>query len=136
MKNLPRSLASFGTPFTPTTSVIVWDGARLWLMLKVWEDWYIFIAIGHGFKLCMLEMWGKKNSSIGIDINEHELVDEVAVKICKVSKHRIEFHKVADGNQTFGSQAIRFNKHFGLLKPCEEMILIAVKFDTSNGLIA
>jgi len=52
---------------------------------KVWKDWDKLISIGHGFKLFLLEVWGKSNRSFNVDFDEHELINEAFAKVRKMS---------------------------------------------------
>jgi len=102
---------------------------------KAWKDWYIFISVGHGFELRLLEEGCKVNCSLHVDFDKHQLVDEFIFEVGKMSEHRVDFRKVSNSNWTFGAQVVGFNEHFGLVEPHKEIILDAVELDTSKGLI-
>jgi len=72
---------------------------------------------------------GKFDHCVCVDLNHHELINEVFAEVCEVSNRRVEFRKVADGNRTFGSKAVGFDKNFRFLEPGKKVSVRAVELD-------
>jgi len=85
--------------------------------LKIGKDRDEFVSIRHCIELGGFEVRCEFNCGIGIDINQHELIDEVFAKICKVGEGRYNFCKVSDCNRTFNAQAVGFNEDSFLFEP-------------------
>jgi len=81
-------------------------------------------------------MWSKFDSCISINVDQHKLVNKVLLEIGKISEMWGEFCKISNSNLMFGSQAVRFNKNFGFLKPCKKVVLRAMEFNTTKSMVA
>jgi len=60
---------------------------------KAWKDWYIFISVGHGFELRLLEEGCKVNCSLHVDFDKHQLVDEFVFEVGKMGEQGSIFVK-------------------------------------------
>jgi len=48
---------------------------------KRWKDQDVLITICHHFELGIFQVGGNCNCSVGINIDQHELIDEVFLKV-------------------------------------------------------
>jgi len=106
------------------------------VLFKGQKDWYKVIAICHGINLHLFEVQREFDSSCSINVNQHELINKVVMKISKVSKSGCNFREVSNSYRSIDAQTIGFNKCFLFLEPCKKIAIRASELDVSKGTIA
>jgi len=99
-------------------------------ILQSWARWVH--TRRRRFELRLLEKRSKSDSSFSVDFDKHELVDKMVMEVGEMGERRVKFGEVSDGDWAFNTQAVGFDKHFGLFKPREEMVLITLELDLSK----
>jgi len=66
-----------------------------------------------------------------INLNQHELIDEMRSEVGKVRDRWINFGEIADSGWSFGAKSICFNKDLCFFQPCKE-----VRFGAINLMFA
>jgi len=103
---------------------------------EVRQDRNIIVSIRHRVDLGLLEVRGEVDRGVSIDLDHQQLIGEVFAEVGKVSKFGCNLCKVAYGDRTLDTQAIRFKEDFVFLQPCEKSGRFAVKFDVTQGSVA
>jgi len=78
----------------------------------------------------------KGNGCFSIDVDQHELVDEMVAEVAEMSDGGCDFCKVADGGWSIDPQTVRFKKDVLFLEPCEKMAIGAVKLNVADASVA
>jgi len=96
----------------------------------------VIVAIRHGINLGLFQVWGQFNCSGSIDLDKHKLVNQIIMKVGKVSDRWRNFGEVSDSYRAFDAQTVRFKEYSFLLQPLEKMAISTSELDVAEALTA